>query len=219
MSHGSWSVRTTRGVVTVGADAIRRRTTPTLFLSGQVRRFRNGGRRERATVAVHVFGFSISLAGLVYHLRLVATAGLGWSSILYGFTLAFLAYTFWAGYLRETAILRSAIVDVTIAPDERRLTITHETADGPLSAFRDDRTETELAFGSDDDLRNAREIFRLRGIALDHQSSRTPTETTYRFVTKGGVCFCERCRSQVSPSDRVCPACAYALRVETASET
>lgn len=41
-----------------------------------------------------------------------------------------------------------------------------------------------------------------------------PTETTYRFRTRDGVCFCERCDVQVSPSDRTCPSCDYELRVK-----
>ena len=216
MSYGAWSFRTTRGVVTVGADAITRRSTPTLFLSGQFARFRNGGTSERATVAFRAFGFIFSVAGAVYHLRGVTVAEPGWSSILYGALLAVLAYAFWAACLRETTIPQSAIVDVTVTPDERQVTITHERAGGPMSMFRDDETETELAFGTLDDLRDAREIFRLRGISLERPASRS--ETTYRFVTKGGVCFCERCRSQVSPSDGTCPACGYALRVEAAEE-
>lgn len=216
MSHGAWSFRTARGVVTVGADDVRRRSTPTVFLSGQYTRFRNGSTSERATVAFRALGFVFSLAGLGYHLRAVTVAEPGWPSLLYGALLAVLAYACWAACLREITIPRSAIVDVTIEPDERQVTIVHERAGGPLSTFRNDETETELAFGTLDDLRDAREIFRLRGISLERPASRS--ETTYRFVTKGGVCFCERCRSQVSPSDRTCPACRYALRVETARE-
>ncbi|MFC7045098.1 zinc ribbon domain-containing protein [Halobacteriaceae archaeon GCM10025711] len=49
--------------------------------------------------------------------------------------------------------------------------------------------------------------------AADAEESET--ETTYRFLTRVGVCFCERCRTQVSPNDRACPSCGYALRVET----
>lgn len=41
-----------------------------------------------------------------------------------------------------------------------------------------------------------------------------PTETTYRFRTRDGVCFCEACNVQVSPSDRTCPVCDYELHVK-----
>ena len=58
-------------------------------------------------------------------------------------------------------------------------------------------------------------VFRTKGIAEDLDAPKgSTTETEYRFETKDGVVFCEQCGSQVSPSDKTCPACDHALRVE-----
>lgn len=35
------------------------------------------------------------------------------------------------------------------------------------------------------------------------------------FVTRDGACFCEQCRSQVSPNARTCPSCGHALRARS----
>ena len=218
MTGSSWQFRTTRGVVTIEDDAIVRKSTPSLFLAGQRQRWRNGDLRERAKVAFRVVAFVFSAVAFAYHVALLADVEPGLSAALYAGTAGFLALSFWNQHLRATAIERSAIERVTVDDDERELTITHETDDGLLSLFGDDRKETTLRLGTADDLRNAREICRLRGIELEPAPSGDETETTYRVFTRDGVCFCERCRSQVSPSDAACPACDYSLRVE-ATET
>lgn len=218
MTGSSWQFRTTRGVVTVEDDAIVRKSTPTLFLEGQLKRWRNGDRRERATVAFRVAGFVVSVFTIAYHVALLADVEPGWSAALAVGVVGFLAVSFWQQYLRATTIHQSGIERVTVDDDERQLTITHEADDGPLSILKDDRTETTLRLGTADDLRKAREICRLRGVDLEPDPSGEETGTTYRVFTRSGVCFCERCRSQVSPSDGACPACGYVLRVE-ATET
>ena len=81
-----------------------------------------------------------------------------------------------------------------------------------FSAFRDDGTETNLSLANADACREAREIFRLRGIDLDDPEE-SEEEPEHRTITKGGVCFCANCRSQISPSDDVCRVCGSALRV------
>lgn len=216
MSGSELRFRTTDGVVTVHDDAIATRSAPREFLAGQATRWQNGNVGERVTVAFAVAGFLGSVVALVYHLYLVAGAGIGWSSMLYFGTLGTVAYSLWANHFRDTTIERSAISSVALDDEGRKLTLTHETRDGPLSVFRDDVTETEMTLGTDDDVRNAREMFRLRGIPVESVSADADaTETEYRIVTKRGVCFCERCRSQVSPSHKVCPACEYVLWVET----
>lgn len=215
MSGTSWQFRTTRGVVGIEDDAIVRHSTPSLFLAGQLARWRNGGLRARATVALQVVGFLLSVLGLLYYVYLVAETGPGWSSALYVSSVGVLAYSLWRKHGRETAIQRSAIEQVTLDEGEREITITHGTADGPLSVLRDEEAETTLTLATDDDLRKAREICRLRGIDLEPPVDPGKTETTFRVFTREGACFCERCRSQVSPADATCPACEYALRVET----
>lgn len=216
MADRAWRFRTTTGVATIRDDAITTRSTPRQFLAGQSVRWRHGSRRERVKVAGAVVGFLVSIVLLAYHLYLVVDAGFSWSWALALGTVGVLVYSLWNERVRRTTIPRSAISTVSLDADERRLTVTHETGDGPLSAFRDDVAETTMTLGTEDDLRRAREIFRLRGIALEPApADPDETETTFRVLTRDGACFCERCRRQVSPSDRQCPACDYALRVET----
>lgn len=218
MSGSSWQFRTTRGVVSIQDDAIVRKPTPRRILAGLGIRWRNGDLWDRASVVFHVGGFAVSLVLLVYHLHLVAETSPGWSSALYVSTVVAFAYSFWNQHLRETTIPRSAVERVTVDDDDREITITHETRDGLLSPFREDRTETTLTLGTADDLRKAREICRLRGIEPEPDDDEG-RETTYRIFTRDGASFCERCRRQVSPADGTCPACGYALRVETSTAT
>lgn len=220
MSGSSWQFRTVEGVVSIRDDAIVRKSTPRLFLAGQLGRWRNGDRRERASVAFHVCGFLLSVLLLVYHLHLVAGTRPGLTLALYVGSVVVLAFSFWRQHVRDTTIQRSAVERATLDPDEWRITITHGPGNGLLSPFRDDPTETTFTLGTADDLRKAREICRLRGIELEPApADGEETETTYRIFTRDGACFCERCRRQVSPADATCPACEYALRVETSTAT
>lgn len=218
MSEGAWSFQTTDSVVSVRPDAITTRSSPGRFLAGQSARWRHGTRRERLTVAFMVGAFLFSLVGFVYHLSLVATAGPTWSGVFYATSVAFFGYSLWSTYGRPTTIPRDAIERIELDADARQLTVTHDAGDGPLSVFREDSTETRLTLTTDDALQNARETLRLRGFDVEPASA-SETEIEHRLVTRDGGSFCERCGSQVSPNDKVCPSCDYALWVETSPAT
>jgi hypothetical protein len=95
--------------------------------------------------------------------------------------------------------------------------VTHEPNHDYFGSLRNETTDTKLSIPTEDDIREATEIFRLRGIDVEEPGTEA-LETTYRVIVKSGVCFCERCRSQVSPSDGTCPACGYAIRVRSSGD-
>lgn len=215
MSEETWRFRVTRGVVTVRDDTIGIRSTPGYFLAGQRSRWWYGDRWERGKIVFGAGGLLSSVLGAIYHFAQVGLAGVGLQSAPHVFAVVLFAYVFWSNHLGETTVSQSAIDTITLDESEGVLVITHEVRRGHLAslgALGSETTETKLSLPTDDDVREAKEIFRLRGIDVEEPRSES-TETTYRVVTRGGVCFCERCRSQVSPSDGVCPACGYAIRV------
>jgi len=214
MGDASWRFRTTKGDVTIRRDTIGIRSTPTLFLRGQYSGFLHGSPLQRAKIVFNVGAFLTIPLTVALTLQRLFETGTEWLALVYVVSLAFFLHGIWTQYLRETTIALSAVKDVTLNEDERTLTIAHEASGGFFSLFQDDEQKRAHTLRVAEDVRDAKEILRLRGIDYDEP---TQTETTYRVRTREGVCFCERCDSQVSPSDRVCPACEYALRVETAT--
>jgi len=124
---------------------------------------------------------------------------------------------FWSNHVGETTIPLSTVDTITLDEEAGILVITHESDHDYFGSLRNDTGETTLSLPTDDDVREATEVFRLRGIDVEEPGTEAP-ETTYRVIVKSGVCFCERCRSQVSPSDRTCPACGYAIRVRSSGD-
>jgi len=217
MSEDSWRFRVTRGVVTVREDAIGIRSTPGYFFAGQRSRWRHGDRWERGRLVVGAGGLLFSILGTAYHFSEVGVAGVGLRSAPHVFAVGLFAYVFWSNHVGETTIPLSTVDTITLDEEAGRLVVTHEPTRDYFTSFRNEPTETELSIPTEDDVREAMEIFRLRGIDVE-ESSTEALETTYRVIVKSGVCFCERCRSQVSPSDGTCPACGYALRVRSSGD-
>ena len=218
MSDESWRFRTTRGVVTVDGDAIRVRSTPRYFLSGQLSRWRHGGRWERAKIAVALGGFLSSMLQLLFFLVDAGGPGHPLEGAPYVVSAAIFGYVIWSNHVGETTIPLSAVDAVTLDDEAGELTVHHDSGRGPTSAFGTDDGETTLTLPTRADRRDARGIFRLRGVdLLDPEELADDDETVYRVHVRDGATFCERCESQVSPSDGTCPACGYAIRV-TASE-
>ena len=217
MSEGSWRFTVTRGVVTVREDAIGIRSTPGYFLAGQRSRWRYGDRWERGKLVVSAGGLLFSILGMAYHFSQVGIAGVGSQSASHVFAVVLFAYMFWSNHVGETTIPLSTVDTITLDEEAGTLVVTHEPNHDYFGSLRDETTETKLSIPTEDDVREAAEIFRLRGI--DVKEPRTEVlETTYRVLVKSGVCFCERCRSQVSPSDGTCPACGYAIRVRSSGD-
>ena len=232
MDHGWGSFRTTEGDVSVGDEVLRIHRSPRKSIQGQRSRWRHGNRREQLKATARIVLFlilSLSTAAQLYRITEAPTLLV----ILTVLGLAASLVTFWTKRIRGAAVPLSAIENVTLDTDDRELTIVHDAegrpsvlggaagkrwflSDDPFSVFATGETETALTLRTADDAREARTVFRTRGIAedIDRQSDAGETETEYRFETKGGVVFCEQCGSQVSPSDRTCPACDHALRVE-----
>ena len=217
MSEESWRFRTTNGIVAVRKDAIGIRSTPGYFLAGQRSRWRYGDRWERGKLVVSAGGLLFSILGMAYHFSQVGVAGVGLQSASHVVAVVLFAYMFWSNHVGETTIPLSTVDTITLDEEAGTLVVTHEPNHDYFGSLRDETTETKLSIPTEDDVREAAEIFRLRGI--DVKEPRTEVlETTYRVLVKSGVCFCERCRSQVSPSDGTCPACGYAIRVRSSGD-
>lgn len=212
MNEESWRFRVTRGVVTVREGELAIRSTPGYLLAGQRVRWAHGDRWERGRLLLETTGLLWSVFGIVYHLSQVGVTGIGLGSAPHAFAFVLFAYLVWSNHLGEKTIPLSSVERITLDGDDGTLVVTHE-ADF-RSPFRNGETETTLSLPTRDDVREAEDVFRLRGIELaDPGANETGTETRYRVLVRDGACFCERCRSQVSPSDGTCPACGYALRV------
>jgi hypothetical protein len=217
MSEASWQFNTTIGVVTVREDTIAVRSTPGYFLAGQRSHWRHGGRWERAKLLFSLGGLLSSGFGIAFHLSQVGPTGLGVQSAPHVLALVLFLFIIWSNHIGEQTIPLSAVDTITLDEDEGTLVITHERAHDYLSVFRDEEVETTLSIPTADNVREAKEIFRLRDIELGAPDA-DEGGTTYRVRTRNGACFCERCHSQVSPSDSTCPACGYAIRVQSGAE-
>lgn len=224
MGDGSWQFRTTRGTVTVGSDAITIRATPRAFLAGQRARWRDGTDRERAKSLFAVVGVLAWAVLVVTNVGSLLDIGTVTAAIAAGLSIATGVLGLWVTLLRTATIPRSTVESVSIDPADRTLTIVHEPT-GRLAALSrwlwgrstplsDGQWRWTTTLPTDENVREARDSFRLRGIALDPPENGTGTETSYRVDVESGVCFCENCGSQVSPADSDCPSCGYALHVE-----
>lgn len=215
MSDGWGEVRIDSGVLTVGDDAIGIRSTPRLFLGSQFDRLRTDDPQHRlralASIGLFLLGPIVLLSGL----SRLTTGGLGWLAVVEIASVGALALSIWHRHLRETKIPLDAVRQVTIGTDDRALELAHTPRVGPLSILRDDPRRRRHRFRTPADGRRARELCRLRGLDVVDDQAAEP-EYTYRFETREGVCFCERCGGQISPGDRACSACEYRLRVPAA---
>jgi|AntDeeMinimDraft_5_1070356.scaffolds.fasta_scaffold22311_1 hypothetical protein len=235
MNHGWGSFRTTEGDVVVGDEVLRIDRSSRKFLQGQRSRWRHGSHEERLKAAARIVLFLILFLSTASQLYRITEAPTVLAVLaVFGFVAGLVG--FWAKRVRGTAVPLSAIEGITLDTDERELTIVHDANSRPsvlggkggqqwfptddlFSIFVTGETETTLTLRTADDAREARTIFRTRGIVEDIDTPKSgveETETEYHFETKNGVVFCEQCGSQVSPSDRTCPACDHALRVERA---
>mgnify|MGYP000521892556 CR=1 FL=1 len=214
MSDGWGDSRVVAGVLAVGDDAIRIRSTPRLFLAGQIERLRTDEPRHRLRALGSIALFLLGPLALVGGLYRLTDAGVGWLAFVEIVSLGTGAATIWHQHLRETVVPLDAVRAVTIGPDNRRLELVHAPRNGLLARLRSAPRRRRHRFRTPEDGRRARELFRLREIDVVDGDDRS--EVTYRIVTTGGVCFCERCGGQVSPNDRACPACEYQLRVRQA---
>lgn len=221
MRDRSWRIRTTDGVVIVRENEIGIRTTPREFLAGQLARWRAGGYRERARTLRYLLGLPLVI-GLFCYAVVRGPISEGWDLAQFVQIVSWLllVYSVWRNHLRERTVPLSDVEDIDLDAEERTLTVTHDSADHG-SLFKSDRREQTFQLPTEEDLREAREIVRLRKLPDDGAPETEASgpiyqgeETVYRFDTRGGVCFCQRCGSQISPADANCPACGYALRVQ-----
>lgn len=223
MTRDAWQFQTTNGVVTVESDAIRVQSSPGQILAGQRTRWRAEGSVERAKTVLWVvflcffpIGFIASIWNLVNDG--LASSGFVWTLF---FSMALIASLHTA--FRDTIIPLESIQRISLEQANRKLVVEY-TPGSPLSRFMEMAslaTKTgnrEYVLASDEEVRNAREVFSLRGISLEDGPSPTGTEPT-GFVVEDGLYFCESCRRQVSPTDRTCPACDYRLRSEPGSSS
>lgn len=237
MAHGWGTIRTTEGEITVDDDAIQIHKSPRKFLRGQLSRWQDGSRWQQLKAVVGIGGLLLVPFFIVARLTSFSGMSIEWVVYFSFVLILFNILPFWLRHFRGTRIPLSAIEDATLDTGERRLTITHDVGSGlpvrnsdvdrrwfpsddPFSLFAKGEVNTELILRTVDDVREARTVFRTRGITDDLEAPKSgEPETKYRVDTKGGVVFCEQCGSQVSPSDKTCPACEYLLRVEQQVES
>lgn len=205
-------IRTGRGALALRSDAVGIRTTPGRFLDALRHRWRRGGRRARARVAVEFGGFLASLGGLAVHLARLGGRGPGPATVATLLLVGFATYTVWSEYLRTTVVPLSTVDVVTVDDEAGEVTVVHHPDRGRLAPFADDRVETTLSIPAAGDVREVRAFFRRRGVDV-RDAAEAERATTHRVVVEDGATFCEACRSQVSPGDGTCPACGYAVRV------
>lgn len=222
MSDHLGQVGIARGRLVVSNGSVSIRATPRLFLAGQFESFRRGGLVQRIEVAGSLFLFSmlpISMAATLYRMTEAnhGTFGLGytWFALLQVVTFVAICYSIWDRHIQPTEIPADAIQRVVLDADRQRLEIEHDDTGRAWTFLHGEFDEETLSLRSDEDVQELKELLRLAGIDYVEDDA-VDRETDYRFETRGGVCFCGSCGSQVSPSDRVCPACEYELRVEVA---
>jgi hypothetical protein len=232
MSDGRGAVRTTDGEASIGDRYVRIRRTPLAFLRARLSTLRDGSLRKRVGAAVGVALFLSAPVVVVQQIRTLSGTPAWLALLLVVGILAFQLVPFWLRYFRETTIPASSVADVTLRADERTLRVVYDDDSrlavlgggsgqqwfgdsDPLGVFEAGETETTLTLRTDDEVRKARRLLRATGLAgAVGGLAPEQTETHYRVDTANGAAFCERCGSQVSPSDGICPACEYALRIE-----
>lgn len=215
MADGSWEFSIAKGVVTVRADAVGIRMTPQAFVKGRYAQFRNGSVGQRVTALLSLCAFVFTPIALALQFDQLLGPTQQWVSVLLAvFGIATLIWGFWVTHLRESLIPLSAIEVVSIDESAQTIRIGHDRPNGLLSRLVTGATQERYTLRGAEDMRRAKEAFQLRGIE-PKSPSELNTTTEYRFSSRQGVCFCDQCDSQVSPSDRTCPSCEYLLRVES----
>lgn len=212
MDQGWGSFRTTEGDVSVGNNTLQISKTPKKFLRGQLSHRQKGDHSQQIAAIFRIFWFLLFPLYTIYQLYMAFGMSIGVVASLSFITIATNIVGFWMKHFRGTRIQLSDIEDIVLDVDNRELTITHN-ATGRLDVFGRNESKTNLILRTTEDVREARAMFRMRGISV---SKPEETETKYRVNTKNGVVFCEQCGSQVSPSNRTCSVCDYALRIEQA---
>jgi hypothetical protein len=215
MADGSWEFSITKGVVTVRSDAVGIRMTPQAFLKGQYVQLRNGTIGQRVKALFSLCAFAFTPIALALQFAQLLGPGQQWTFVPFAvFGIITLVWGFWVTHLRESSIPLSAVKFVSIDESAQTIRIAHERPNGLLTRLTTCATQEQYALRGAEDAHRAKEVFQLRGIEPTSPSDLSMT-TEYRFTSRQGVCFCDQCDSQVSPSDRVCPSCEYLLRVES----
>jgi hypothetical protein len=101
------------------------------------------------------------------------------------FAVILFPYMFWSNHVGETTPL-STVDTITLDEEAGSLVITHEPNHDYLTSIRNETTETKLSIPTEDDVREATEIFRLRWINVEAPSMET-LETTYGVLVTNGL--------------------------------
>ena len=237
MSQGWGTFHTTEGDVSVADSAIRINRPPRKFLRGQLSCWRHGSNAQRIRALIRIISFCSLPLFLVWSFYTVSEMSLGLALLFSLSSLLFSVVPFWSTHFRETTIPLSSIEDITLDTDKRELVIVQAQSSGASPVDSSDfggrilRTylgwltaaggsKTTLKLRSSDDIRKVQSVFRSRkSLAESELTKPTQTETEYRVTSKNGVVFCADCGKQVSPSDRTCPSCGYALRIQRTVES
>lgn len=210
-------VAVTTGRLAVGRDGISIRSTPRLWLRAQFVQLRHGSPMDRAHATLRLFGLLAAPVLLGWGLYRVIEVGPTLSVLVPLFSLVTLAHTVWTGHLHERTIPRTAIDRVELDRDRGVVTITHEPRSSRwqrLLRMLDGRTDDDrYRLRSTEDVDELGSLLDLAGIDLADAAD-VDAGTSLRYETQNGACFCGDCGRQVSPNDRRCPTCGYALRID-----
>ena len=205
---------TSKGVLTVGDDAIRlrpglRQSVDRRLARGRVDDQRpqgNTGRLPLGAVGIVGLGVVMLVTGAVQAVTAGGALVGGLLNLLGGVTTLF---TVWDGHLRETTVPLSSVERVTVDRRDDELTIRyeHDSRRSRLGSWPErwtTSTETVEPVG-DDAVREAREALCRRGV---------PVDVEHRRLVENGDYRCGSCRQRVSPSETTCPSCGFALASE-----
>lgn len=207
---GSGRVRARRGELCVRDGRLEFRSTVGLLLAGRWGHLRRERRAAAAWAVAGVAALVLSTSWTAW--RALDPVAAGAPVDVPAAALLVIHAAVLAHAVRRERVPLRAVEAVEVDDDEGSLAVTHEP-DGPLARFRSDARTRRFSLRTAEDVAEARALLRRRGVDVEEARG---TATAYRFSSRGGVTFCDRCDSQVSPADASCPACGFELRVERA---
>lgn len=234
-------VRTAEGTFVIDGDGVTLDASPQGLITGIRERWRDGERRALAWVAVKSLSRLGLLASTVSALGVASSGGVDIGSGLQVAGVVALVGALWYRGTRTETIPAARIRRVELDDDERELTVVYDRPDGFFDGLRDGPAERSVQI-LPESAADARATIRAAGRAADYevavgnqkqaggedseerandQGGRDQGESPggRRVAVRNGVEFCEDCGLRVSPDDRDCPWCGYALGAGEGTDT
>lgn len=210
------SVAVTTGRLAVSQQRISIRSTPRLWLRAQFEQLRRASASGRALAMLRLLGLISVPALFGWGLYRVLEIGPVLAVVLPSFSLLTLTHTIWTRHVQERTIRTSSIDRVEIERERGVVSISHERPNAPWQRltrlFDGETSEDRYRLRSTVDISELVSLLELARIDFIDAADRDG-RTTLRYDIRNGACFCKRCDRQVSPNDRRCPTCDYALRL------